>query len=123
MAVSRSSSNLIGSPGSPSSIAASATATGTLTLTTGQLQGGIYVEVIIGSSAPGTNPTVQFNISTDGTNFYAYGGPYVVPLTVSTSNAYELSGPIEAVALQVVITNGTTNAITAYAQAAVITGP
>ena len=119
----RTSSNLIGSPGTPATISAAASTSGTLSIGSGNgnVEGTILVRVTIGSSAPTTNPTVQFLASADGTNYYAVGGPIVVPIgATSTSYDYEFDGPVAAQSLQVTVANGATNGITAYAQGVVL---
>jgi hypothetical protein len=119
----RTSSNLIGSPASPASIAANASSTGTLAIASGGTlaEGEIGCAVIVGGSPPTTAPTVQFLYSFDGTNYLADGGAFIVPLTVSTTTYYgPYTPPSGAVDAQVIVTNGATNAITAWAQGATL---
>jgi hypothetical protein len=118
-------SALIGTPGSPASLAISASVSATLAVRTNNtasnvLGGGIFGAVIIGSSAPTSNPTVQFSYTVDGTNYLADGGAFAVPITpVSTTYAYRYSladAPPEAVGIEVTVTNGTGYAITHWWQ-------
>jgi hypothetical protein len=120
------STNLLDSPGSPAPIAASADATSTAFATgstTGSttLTGGLLATVIIGGSAPTTNPTIQWQYSLDGTN-YANDDRYgtiVVPMVTGTYN-YSYQPPLYAIAALAVITNGATNGITAWVQGATL---
>lgn len=119
----RTNSNLVGSPGSPSSISVSSSTSGTLTLTDGATDFELEIgcAVIIGGSAPTSNPTVQFSYSLDGTNFLDDDGPYTVPITAtSTTYSYKYIAPAQAVKAKVTIANGTGNAITAWAQGTIL---
>lgn len=112
---------MTGTPASPSTISASGTGTPSFAIRTLGSGGNIarcsgVVAVIIGSSAPASSPTVQFQFSLDGTNYVNDGGAYSVPLTTSTTNYYPYAPPPEAVNWQAVITNGATNAITAWVE-------
>ena len=116
-------SALIGTPGSPASLAVSTSATGSLAIRTNNsasnnLGGGIGGAVVVGSSVPTSNPTVQFGFTLDGTNYLADGGPFVVPMVSGTySYRYSLAdAPPEAVGIQVTVTNGMGNAITHWWQ-------
>jgi hypothetical protein len=123
---SKPSTNVLDTPGSPSPIAATSQVVSTA-FTTGSgsgsstLTGGFLAAVIIEGSAPTTNPTVQFQYSLDGTN-YANDDRYgtiVVPMVTGTYN-YSYQPPLYAIAAKVTITNGATNAITAWAQGAAL---
>ena len=112
---------MTGTPASPTSIGANGTSTPSFAIHTLNSPDNIarcsgIVAVIIGSSAPASSPTVQFQFSLDGTNYVNDGGAYSVPLTTSTTNYYPYQPPPEATNWQAVITNGGTNAITAWAQ-------
>jgi hypothetical protein len=115
----RTSTNLLGTPGSPQSIAATASQTVNLTIGSGNnnLNGHLSAEVTIGATPPSTNPTVQFAYSLDGTKFFNDRGPYVVPITTASAvYGYSYTSPIGAVAARVTVANGTGQAITALVQ-------
>jgi hypothetical protein len=106
------------SAGSPQSIGVSSSFTfGPLDLTASSTSASMLlaVRVIIGT-APTTNPTVQMQFSLDGTTYFNDGGPFVVPI-VTGNYDYPYSAPAEARYAQAVVTNGTGNAITAFAHA------
>jgi hypothetical protein len=120
-AFTRTPSNLLGSPGSPSPIAATAASTVTLTIGSGNsnLEGQITVEVNISATPPSTNPTIQFDYTYDGSKFFLddrYGVPVVPITTPNATYDYSYVPPLGAVAAQVTITNGETNGITALIQ-------
>lgn len=123
-ALSASAGSLSTTPGSPTTIAASATAYAefvyrTLGSATTIWDAVLAARVSIGSSAPGTNPTITFSFTLDGTNWYN-DVTYQVPITsTSTSYDYSYTPPSDqpVVGIGVSITNGTTNSITAYCQA------
>lgn len=114
---------LTGTPASPTSIAAAGSATATFALRTlgsasAVLSAEAVVRLVIGSSAPTTNPSVQWQYSLDGSTYLNDGGPWTPAVAASTSYDSPLyQAPPEAVAVQAVATNGATNAITAFAQA------
>jgi hypothetical protein len=115
----RTETDLIGTFASPATIAASASSSGTLSMTGSSVaDAAIGVVVTIGGSAPTTNPIVQFSYTLDGTNYIADGGPYVVPIgTTSTSYSYKYDDvPRAAKGIKVTVTNGATNGITCFAQ-------
>jgi hypothetical protein len=111
---------LFGTAGTPTSIAANGTQSGSLTVGSANNNGigGILTRINIGTSLPGTNPTIQYQCSIDGTTYFNDGQLQVVPITTaSVSYDYPYTAPLWAVYAQVLIVNGTTNAITAFAQA------
>lgn len=113
---------LTGTPASPTSIAAAGSATATFTLRTlgsasGVVSAEATVRLIVGSSAPTTSPSVQWQYTLDGTNYFNDGGAWTPSVSASTSYDSPLyPAPPEAVAVQAVVTNGATNGITAFAQ-------
>jgi|SRR6185437_15695965 len=114
---------MTGTPASPTSIAAGANNTATFAIATvgvasANVKFDAVCRVIIGTSAPTTQPAVQWQVCYDGTNFVNYGGAQQVPIT-ATSISYDYpldSVPAGVVAVAVVVTNGATNAITAWAE-------
>ena len=121
----RTQTNLIGTQASPAPIAISASANGTVATASG---GSLFEcviggAVIIGGSVPTSNPTVQFGYTLDGTNYISDGGPFVVPVTTGTYYYGPYEPPVGALGANVVVTNGTGNAITAWFQASTVGGP
>lgn len=116
--ITRTSSNLIGSPGSPASLAAATPVSGTLDMTSpaGVVEGSIGVELIMGGTAPTTSPTVQFFYSLDGTTFIQDGGTITLTVVASTSYDLRYDAPDAASKVKVTVTNGATNGITLWAQ-------
>lgn len=115
----RTETDVLGSHASPSTIAANGSSTTTaLDLTgTNTADGMLTVNLIIGSSAPTTPPTVAFAESLDGTNYETVVTIVCVNAT-STRYSYPYAPSAPAVKkVQATITNGATNSITAYAQA------
>jgi hypothetical protein len=88
-----------------------------LSLTTGGVvEATVVTEIVISASAPTTAITIAYQVSLDGTN-YLQDGPSIsfVP-TASTTYWYTYYVPDSAQSVQVLITNGATNAITAMIQ-------
>jgi hypothetical protein len=109
----RTSTNIVGTPGSPATIAAGAGQTSTaFTIGSSVASADFSAIVVIGATAPSTNPTLQWEYSLDGTN-YVFDDRYgliIVPITVvSTSYFYSYSPPRGAQGVQLVATNGTGN--------------
>jgi hypothetical protein len=117
--VTRTKTDMIGTPGSPASVAAAATNTSAAldhTSPAGVVDASVMLELIAGASAPTTAVTVRFQVSEDGTN-YAQDGPDV-SLTMANSTTYDFryDPPPAAAKSRVVVVNGATNAITAWCQ-------
>jgi hypothetical protein len=118
---------LLGSPASPTPIAANGSTTSS-PLTLGKASGSatsgfINGAVIVGADAPTTPPTVTFSITTDNGVTYAPVYTYVVPMTPSTPFYYQFPFPAEVTGAQVTVTNGATNAITTWWQGETVVLP
>lgn len=122
MTYTRTTSLLLGSAfGTGATIAASASATtSNLPIGSGNsnAEGLVAVAVALGSSMPTTNPTVQFQFTLDGTNYWPDPNAlYVVPITTpSVTLYYEYVPPVEAQGSNAIVTNGATNSIASFAQ-------
>jgi hypothetical protein len=117
--VTRTNSNLIGSPSSPQSIAAGGTQTSTagdMTTPAGVINAAVDLSVIAGTSAPTTAITVRFFFSLDGTNYAQDGADISITPAASTTYPFRYEPPDAASKVQVVVINGATNAITAWCQ-------
>jgi hypothetical protein len=118
----RTETDIIGTVASPSSISGSASTNGSIDVAGANgARSEIAVHIIIAGSAPTTSPTVQFQYSMDGTNYYNDGGAIQCPAISSTNYDYYYPIPPTAKKGKVIITNGASNTITAYAQANVLT--
>lgn len=123
-------SSPLGTPGSPSSIAASGASSGGVTIASASSSStnafaSVSCGVTIGATAPSTPPTVQPWYSYNGTDQLNYPATYVVPITsVSTTYSYLFDTiPLSAVSAGFTITDGTGQAITAFVQGGVLSTP
>lgn len=119
----RTETDLLGTPGSPSSVAAAGTATTAAVDLTGAnaASGAMHATLIIGGTPPTSPPTVAFQESYDGTN-YVNSVTYVCPNVASTTYVYPYAPTDPAVKkFRALITNGATTGITAYSQGNVLT--
>ena len=124
----RANSYVIGTVGAPVTVAAAAVQTSTaVTLPGGGaiFNGSLHVQVVLGSTAPTSNPTVQFQYSYDGTTYwndpnYFFTVPIAVP---SATYDYDYTPNPSVAAIRVVVTNGAGQSITAIAQGGTLGGP
>lgn len=117
--VTRTKTDMIGTPASPASINASATNTSTaldLTAVAGTIDASVGLTVIAGSSAPTSAVTIRFSFSQDGTNYVQDGPDISLTMANSTTYTYRYDPPDGCQKAQVVVINGATNAITAWCQ-------
>jgi hypothetical protein len=116
--VTRTKTDMIGTPGSPATIAASATNTSTaLDMTAGGVVNAVVgLTLIAGATAPSSAVTIRFNFSEDGTNYIQDGPDISLTMANSTIYTYRYDPPDAAAKVQVVVINGTGNAITAWCQ-------
>jgi hypothetical protein len=116
--VTRTKTDMIGTPASPASIAASATNTSTaLDMTTGGVvNASVGLTLIAGATAPTSPVTIRFNFSEDGTNYVQDGPDISLTMANATTYTYRYDPPDAAQKTQVVVINGTANAITAWCQ-------
>lgn len=117
--VTRTKTDMIGTPASPATIAATASSSATdldHTIPAGVVDATIGVTLIAGTSAPTTAVTIQFYFSQDGTNFIQDGGTISLTMSASTTYYYHYDPPDASQKSRVVVTNGATNAITCWCQ-------
>jgi hypothetical protein len=116
--VTRAKTDMIGTPASPASIAASATNTSTaLDMTAGGIvNASVGLTLIAGATAPTSAVTIRFNFSEDGTNYVQDGADISLTMANATTYTYRYDPPDSAQKSQVVVINGTGNAITAWCQ-------
>ncbi len=116
--VTRTKTDMIGTPGSPASIAAAATNTSTaLDMTTGGVvEASVGLTVIAGATAPTSAVTIRFKFSEDGTNYIQDGPDISLTMANATTYTYRYDPPDACQKAQVVVVNGATNAITAWCQ-------
>jgi hypothetical protein len=127
VALTRTPQNLIGTPTSPSTLAAGASANGTfdLTATAGTYDGSLAVVVTTGATPPTVATTITWQDSYDGTNFLAATRTQSVILSVASTST--LFGPycpspgVEKVKVTVINGDGS-QSLTAYAQGGGIAG-
>jgi len=116
--VTRTKTDLIGTPASPASIAAAATNTSTaLDMTAGGVvAASVGLTLIAGATAPTSAVTIRFNFSEDGTNYIQDGADISLTMANATTYQFRYDPPDAAQKTQVVVINGATNAITAWCQ-------
>jgi hypothetical protein len=115
--VTRTKSDLIGTPGAPASIAASATQTSTaLDMTTGGVIAAVLGLTLISVTAPTSAVTIRFLYSLDGTNYIQDGADILLTMGTSSTYQYRYDPPDAAEKVEVTVINGATNAITAWCQ-------
>ena len=126
--VTRTPSNLQGSPQSPTALAeATSTTAPALTIATAGIagtvvRGEILASVTIGATAASVRPIVQFSYSLDGTNFINDPDAiYGVPIdTASASFAFNYTPPTGALATQVALANPGNQAVTYFVQGSLV---
>lgn len=122
MSLSRTETDIIGTPASPASVTHGTTTTSTavdLTATAGTFDCAIGGAVIT-TTSPSASPTVAFFYSLDGTHYIQDGGSIVIPTTASTTTPFgPYLPPPASKKAQVTVTNNDTGtqAITAWASA------
>jgi hypothetical protein len=126
MSLSRTETDLLGSPGSPTSISAGSAATSTaldLTSVAGTYSAVLGGAVIVGGSSPSASPTVTWQYSLDGTNYVNDPSVQSLPTTASTTNYVgPYRPPPEAKKARAVVTNNDAGsvAVTAFVQGTVL---
>lgn len=120
--IARTKTDIIGTPASPASIAATATTSGTLdhTATVGAIDVSIGLAIIAGASPPTTAITIRFFFTEDGTNYLQDGADISLSASGSITYTYRYEPPFASKGSKVTIVNGNTNAITAWCQGSVL---
>jgi hypothetical protein len=118
--ITRTSTNMIGTPAAPATVAGGATQTSTtpldLTSPAGVVEACIDLEVQFGASVPSTNVTIRNFYSLDGTNYVQDGGDIALVPVASTNFDLRYDPPPAASKAKVTVINGNTNSINVWAQ-------
>jgi hypothetical protein len=118
--ITRTSTNMIGTPAAPQAVAAGATQNSTnildMTSPAGVVEACIDLEIQVGSSAPTTAITIRNFFSLDGTNYVQDGGDISLSPSPSTNYDYRYDPPDAASKAKVTVINGATNGINVWAQ-------
>ncbi len=121
--VTRTKTDMIGTPGSPATISAAATTTATAlshTTPAGAIDASIGLVLIAGATAPTSAVTIRYQFSEDGTNYVQDGADILITMANAVTYYFRYDPPESAQASRVVVVNGASNAITAWCQGSTV---